>query len=93
MTTYILKNKEQIISEMPEDELIAYCKENGLKRMYFEVAYAFSDWNYIHRFCDRMTLCADSVETAKEFLVKAFYHDQEFDGEHGVIFHSIQYLD
>lgn len=88
--TYILYNKEQIISDMPPDELRRYCTQHALIRVHIEASFAYNDWNWIRQYPSRFLICAKSVDEAKQFILKEYYHADEYDGERGVIFRRIE---
>lgn len=92
MKVYVLQNKEQLIDNMSEAEILNFCKEHDVVAFAFHCTFVWNDWNWIRQYPDTLHIIANSLEEAREFILKAYYHSEEFDGESGVIFRHIMPL-
>lgn len=90
MRVYILQNKEQIISSFNDEELRDYCNQNSLQQILIETSFAENDLNWLRQYHDEFILCAKSIDEAKDFVLRGYYHAKEFDGERGVIFNRVE---
>lgn len=89
---HILKNKEQIIAEMTQDDIVQYCEEHGVSMFCFETSFVTNDWNWHVQYPDRLYICARTQQDARNFILSAYYKSHEYDGDCGVLFRSIHTL-
>lgn len=89
---YILKNKEQIVTEMSQDDIMQYCERHGFSMFCLETSFVTNDWNWHVQYPDTLYICAKTIQEAKAFILSAYYKSREYDGERGVIFRRIHTL-
>ncbi len=89
MKVYILRNQEQTIEQMGEQEIVDFCSTHNMTAFTFHCSFAWNDWNWIRQYTDILHIIADSLESARSFILNAYYHAGEFDGDSGVIFRSV----
>lgn len=92
MKFYILQDKEQIIKEMSQEEIMQYCEDYGLSVFFFVTSFITNDWNWHIQYPEVLYICAKTIEEAREFILKAYYKAHEYDGDYGVVFKDIQTL-
>ena len=68
MKLYILKNREQIVTDMEQDAIMQYCEEHGFSMFFFETSYMTNDWNWRVQYPDLLYICAKTLDDAKDFI-------------------------
>lgn len=92
MKIYILKNREQVVCDMEQEDIMRFCEEHGLSVFYIESSFMTNDWNWLRQYPNTLYICAKDEKTARDFVVRGFYHSKEYDGDDGVIFRCLQTL-
>lgn len=89
---YILDNKEQMVAEMTQDEIMQYCEEQKKSMFCFATSFITNDWNWHIQYPDTLYICAKTLQQARQFVLSAYYKSHEYDGDCGVLFRSVHTL-
>ncbi len=92
MKLYILKNREQIVADMEQNDIMQYCEEHGFSMFFFETSFMTNDWNWRIQYPDVLYICAKTVQDARDFILHAYYKSHEYNGECGVLFRGVRTL-
>ena len=92
MKLYILDNREQIVTDMQQDDIMQYCEEHGFSMFFFETSFMTNDWNWYVQYPDALYICAKTMQEARNFILQAYYKSHEYNGDRGVIFCGVKTL-
>ena len=92
MKLHILQNKEQIVVEMAQDDIMRYCEQHKFSVFYFETSFVTNDWNWHIQYPDALYICAETLQQARQFVLSAYYKSHEYNGDCGVLFRSVRTL-
>lgn len=92
MKIYILKNREQLVCDMAQEEIMQMCEESGMSVFFFETSFMTNDWNWLRQYPHSLYICATTEQEARDFVVSGFYHSKEYDGDDGVVFRHVRTL-
>lgn len=92
MKLYILKNREQIVADMEQGDIMQYCEEHGFSMFYFETSFVINDWNWRVQYPDVLYICAKTIQEARDFILCAYYKSHEYNGDSGVLFRNAHVL-
>ena len=86
MKLYILKQREQIVAEMNQFEIMRYCDANHFSVFFIIASLMTNDWNWHVQYPNEFYICASTMEEAQNFITHAYYKSQMYDGDCGVVF-------
>ncbi|MBQ8806309.1 MAG: hypothetical protein IJZ68_07650 [Bacteroidaceae bacterium] len=89
---YILKDREQIVTEMEQEAIMQYCEEHGFSMFFFETSFMTNDWNWCVQYPDVLYICAKTMQEARNFILHAYYKSHEYNGDCGVLFRGVRTL-